>query len=219
MRRIENEMILLEPPDAAELDRTYAALKSCTAKHSIGPRPTSQGWNGSARRACDSMCAPGSTNGTCCGWTRTSSHRRWRSPSLATIARTPHWRKPATRTAAKPSQTRPRRPLPTCVRALRASLSGRGCATKGRRDLPFRATPSCAAASQSRSEPVSTTRRARLSVRRHLHGRAGQQPVRARVASRRCAGSFNPHEKCPSGGGHLGDLRTCASGSRWPTTR
>ncbi len=27
MRRIENEMILLEPPDDAELDRTYAALK------------------------------------------------------------------------------------------------------------------------------------------------------------------------------------------------
>jgi hypothetical protein len=27
MRRIENDMILLEPPDSAELDRTYAALK------------------------------------------------------------------------------------------------------------------------------------------------------------------------------------------------
>ena len=43
MRLIEREMVLLHPPDDAELDRTYRGSRRCTRTHSGGTRRTSSG--------------------------------------------------------------------------------------------------------------------------------------------------------------------------------
>jgi hypothetical protein len=92
MRRIEHEMLLLEPPDDDELHRAYAALERLHGDAFDWSRPTFPAWNGSARRGCDSTSGPGSTSGILCAWTLSIKRGAKQSASPAITTRTPAWR-------------------------------------------------------------------------------------------------------------------------------
>jgi hypothetical protein len=57
MRRIERDMVVLEPPDDAELDRTYATLKQLHARR-VRLVPAGRGRAGAARRHPDAPVCP-----------------------------------------------------------------------------------------------------------------------------------------------------------------